>query len=251
MHRNPDGSGLVGDGTGDGLPDPPGGICREFVSLCPVKLVHRPDQACVALLDQIQDVQTPAGILLGDGNHQPEVGFRQLVLGRLIPLGDPLGKLHFFLGAQQLHLADFLQVHPHGIVQGILGGQVNGVNQLLLFQAAQVDVPVVHGQGVVVQLQLRSDQRDTHGLEPVVNLFNFIRGQLELFQLGVQIRQPDHTVLLALGDQGLQSGLNLFHVGIFLFRCAHRRYPSFMCKSSKILMPLNYTLFFPVRQGET
>ena len=43
MHRHADGAGLIGNGAGDGLPDPPGGICGEFVSLCPIKLVHRAD----------------------------------------------------------------------------------------------------------------------------------------------------------------------------------------------------------------
>ena len=227
MHRHPDGPGLIGDGTGDGLPNPPGGICREFVSLCPVKFVHGTNQTRVALLNQIQDVQAPAGILLGDGDHQPEVCLGQLILGILIALGDPLGQLHLLLSGQEPYLTDFLQVHPHRIVQRILGGQINGVNQFFLFKARQVDVPIVHGQRVVGKIQLGGDQRNIEGLKAVVNFFYFFRRKLQLFQLGVQVRQADHAFFFTLSDQRLQRGLHLLHIGAyFLLRCTHWRYPS-------------------------
>ena len=107
MHRHPDGPGLIGNGTGDGLPDPPGGICREFVSLCPVKFVHSSDEAGVALLNQVQNVQTTAGVLLCNGDHQAEVGFCELVLGSLVPGGHPLGQLHLLIGGQELPQQSF------------------------------------------------------------------------------------------------------------------------------------------------
>ena len=80
MHRHADGTGLIRNGAGDGLPDPPGGICREFVSLCPVEFIHGPDQTRISLLDQIQNVQATAGILLCNGDNQTQVGLGQLVL---------------------------------------------------------------------------------------------------------------------------------------------------------------------------
>src|SRR5699024_3072000 len=150
-----------------------GGICREFVSLCPVKPVYCPNKAGVALLNQIQNVQAPSGVLLGDGNHQPQVGLGQLVLGVLIALGNPLGQLHFLIGGQELDLTDFLQVHPHRVVQAVFGGQIHRVYQILFFQAGQVDVPVgVQTQVVVsqIQFQVSGDDLNVHGLKAVVNL---------------------------------------------------------------------------------
>ena len=88
MHRHADGPCLIGNGAGNRLPDPPGRICREFVSLCIVELVHRADQARVALLNEVEDMQAAAGILLRNGDDQAQVRLGQLVLGLLIALGD-------------------------------------------------------------------------------------------------------------------------------------------------------------------
>ena len=96
VDRDADGAGLVGDGPGDGLPDPPGGVGGELVALGVVELLHRLDQAQIALLDQIQEQHAPAHVPLGDGHHQAEVGLRQLLLGGLtlgvggLPGGDLL-----------------------------------------------------------------------------------------------------------------------------------------------------------------
>jgi hypothetical protein len=81
VDRDADGPRLVGDGAGDGLADPPGGVGRELVPTAVLELVHRLHQADVALLDQVQELKPAVGVLLGDGDHQPEVGLDQLLLG--------------------------------------------------------------------------------------------------------------------------------------------------------------------------
>ncbi|MPN25063.1 hypothetical protein SDC9_172470 [bioreactor metagenome] len=40
MHRDADGAGLVRDGPGDGLTNPPGGVGGEFEALGAVKLFN-------------------------------------------------------------------------------------------------------------------------------------------------------------------------------------------------------------------
>ena len=80
MHRNANRSCLIGNGARDRLPDPPGRICREFISLCIVELVHRADQARVALLNEVEDMQAAAGILLRNGDDKAQVRLGQLVL---------------------------------------------------------------------------------------------------------------------------------------------------------------------------
>src|SRR5699024_6391956 len=64
VHRDTDGAGLVGHGPGDRLPDPPGGVGGELITLGVVELLHRADQAQVALLDQVQEQHAAAGIAL-------------------------------------------------------------------------------------------------------------------------------------------------------------------------------------------
>ncbi|EBA16654.1 hypothetical protein RSK20926_02579 [Roseobacter sp. SK209-2-6] len=81
MDRDPDGAGLIGNRTGDGLTNPPGRIGRELVTAAVFKFVHRLHQADVAFLDQIQELQAAVGVFLGDRDHQAQVGLDHLFLG--------------------------------------------------------------------------------------------------------------------------------------------------------------------------
>src|SRR5262245_58451478 len=81
VHRDADGAGLIGDGAGDGLTDPPRRVGRELVSAPPLELVdgaHEPD---VALLDEVEELQPAVHVALGDRHDQPEVGLDQLLFG--------------------------------------------------------------------------------------------------------------------------------------------------------------------------
>jgi len=50
VHRDADGAGLIGDGAGDSLADPPSGIGGEFVAATPFKLVGTPSLGRCCLL---------------------------------------------------------------------------------------------------------------------------------------------------------------------------------------------------------
>ena len=67
-------TGLVRHGTSDGLTDPPGGIGRELVALGVVELLHRTDQAQVALLNEVQEEHAAPRVALGQRDHQAQVG---------------------------------------------------------------------------------------------------------------------------------------------------------------------------------
>ena len=81
VHRDADGARLVGDRTGDRLPDPPGGVGGELIAAAVLELVHRLHQADVAFLDQIKELQAAVGVFLGDRDHQAQVGLDHLLLG--------------------------------------------------------------------------------------------------------------------------------------------------------------------------
>ena len=81
VHRDADRAGLVGDGAGDGLANPPCGVRRKLVAAALLEFFHGLHQADVAFLNQIQELQAAVGVFLGDRNHQAQVGFDQLPLG--------------------------------------------------------------------------------------------------------------------------------------------------------------------------
>ena len=99
MHGNADGPGLVRDGPGDRLPDPPGGVRGELVPLGVIELLHRADQPEVALLDQVQEDQAAPDVPLRDRHDQPEVRLDEPLL-RPDPVGAELGELGH-LGAER------------------------------------------------------------------------------------------------------------------------------------------------------
>jgi hypothetical protein len=81
VHRNTDGARLIGDRTGDRLPDPPRRIGRELVTAAVFELVDRLHQADIAFLDQIEELQAAIGVFLGDGDDEAQVGLDHFLLG--------------------------------------------------------------------------------------------------------------------------------------------------------------------------
>ena len=76
VDRDADGAGLVGDGAGDGLADPPGGVGAELVAAAVLVLVDRPHQAGVALLDEVQEA-TGRGCGTSWRSTRPAAGCRR------------------------------------------------------------------------------------------------------------------------------------------------------------------------------
>ncbi len=99
MHRDTNGARLIGNRASDGLANPPGSIGRKFVAAAPFKFIHGFHQADVALLDQIQELQTAIRIFLGNGHDQAQVRFDQFLLGllgfRFAAMNDREGALQF------------------------------------------------------------------------------------------------------------------------------------------------------------
>ncbi len=80
VHRNADGARLIGNGTGDRLPNPPRRIGRELIAASIFELVDGLHQADVAFLNQVKELQPSIRVFLGDRNHQAQVGFDHLFL---------------------------------------------------------------------------------------------------------------------------------------------------------------------------
>ena len=134
VDRDPDGPGLVRDGPGDGLADPPGCIGGELEALAVVEFLDGLDQAQVALLDQVQEEHAAADIALGNADDQTQVGLGQTLLGILVTGLHALGEGDLLLCGQERNLADLLEIHAHRIldIDTVRDREVD-VFQILLF----------------------------------------------------------------------------------------------------------------------
>src|ERR1700733_13170836 len=80
MHRDTDGPALVGKGSRQRLPNPPGRVSGKLEAALVLELVDRPHKADIAFLDEAKEAKSAVGETLGLAHHQPQVGFRQLLL---------------------------------------------------------------------------------------------------------------------------------------------------------------------------
>ena len=128
MDRDADGPGLVGNGAGNGLADPPCRIGTEFIAFAVVEFVDGFQQAQVPFLDEVQEQHAPADIAFGNADDEAQVGIGQFLLGNRagfdvffcrigsIALFNGLGQGNFFCRRQQGDAADFFQVHADRVI---------------------------------------------------------------------------------------------------------------------------------------
>src|SRR6266446_601948 len=80
VNGNADRACLIGDGPGDCLANPPRGIGRKLIAAAPLELVGTLHEADIALLDQVEELQSAVGVLLRNGHDEAEVCLRQFLL---------------------------------------------------------------------------------------------------------------------------------------------------------------------------
>src|SRR4051812_31643690 len=71
VNRDADRARLVGQGAGDRLADPPGGVGRELEALAVIELLRRANETERPLLDQVQERQALVAVVLRDGDDEP------------------------------------------------------------------------------------------------------------------------------------------------------------------------------------
>ena len=90
VHRDANGAGLVGNGAGDGLANPPDGIGGELVTAAIFEFLDAFHQADVAFLNQIEKGLAAVGVFLGDGNDEAQIGFGHVGFGLVRAIGSAL-----------------------------------------------------------------------------------------------------------------------------------------------------------------
>ena len=119
VYRDTDGSCLIGNGTGNGLSDPPCRICGEFEAFMEVEFFNGFDQTQITLLNQIQEQHTAANISFCDTYYQTQVCFCQFFLRRFAFRAAFFHfscQFDFFFCCQQRHFTDLFQIHTHGVI---------------------------------------------------------------------------------------------------------------------------------------
>src|SRR5262245_8994608 len=139
MNGHADRTALVGNGAGYRLSNPPRGIRGEFVSAAVIKLLGRPNETDISLLNQIQARNTASHIFLCNRDDQTGVGGNEMFasgpavldqltqldaaawagiafgqfLTRHAPALNALCEFHFLGRGQEWYTADFLQVQTN------------------------------------------------------------------------------------------------------------------------------------------
>src|SRR5215831_13920911 len=209
VHGDADGAGLVGDGAGDGLADPPRGVRGELVAAPVLELVHGLHETDVAFLDQVEELEAAVRVLLGDGDDEAKVGLYHLLLGaggldlaRADVLHDTLQivgpRLRVLLGPLDLLLGD-----PD---EALLD---RGMPRRRLLVEIAVAVLAVLGERVQERVDLRRGRTLAVGPERDLAL-----GHLDLLDELLEVLTPliEEGRLEAQGAEGLK-GFGLLGVG--------------------------------------
>ncbi len=172
VNGHADGASLVGDGAGDGLADPPGGVGRELEALAVVELLGGADEPDRAFLDQVEERQALVAVALRDRDDEPEVGLHHRLLGGVVAGFDALCELHLLRGGEKRHLADVLEEELEGVGRDLRLGLPLLVGGLggLAFGADDLDLGLVEGGVELVELsgvevELVERERDLLGVE--------------------------------------------------------------------------------------
>ena len=215
VHGDADGARLVGDGAGDGLPDPPRGVGGELVALRVVELFDGLDQAEIAFLDEVEKQHAAADIALGDRHDQTEVCLLHAVLGLRVALGHALGQLLLLLRGEQRHFADLLEVHAHRVVGRERVGHGLGLVHLFLGDFLDLLELLELGQRVLVHRGQRvvAEHVDVQALELVIELFRLLAREVHVLEHH-EVLARELARLFALFHQIIEFFLR----GLFRFR---------------------------------
>src|SRR5215212_5906371 len=162
VHRDPDRARLVRDAALDRLADPERRVGRELVAAAPVELLGRADQPEDALLDQVEQRQVVALVLLRERHDQAQVRVDHLILRLGVALLDALRELDLLLRAEQRVAADLVEEQLHrvgGVRREVVAADARRLDLLLAAVVGDVDVAAIElvldlVERVLVELEL-------------------------------------------------------------------------------------------------
>ncbi len=138
--RDADGGALAGDGAVEGVLDPPGRVGGQARALGGVEALHGPQQADVALADEVGQVHALLLVLAGEEDDQALVGQHQVLAGLLevldlleVVVGDGGERLGIGTVAvdEALHVGRLLRARAGQIVEACLEVHAEIVEELV------------------------------------------------------------------------------------------------------------------------
>ncbi len=94
----------------DRLLDPIAGVGAETRAHRGVEAFHGPQQAQVALFDEVLQAEALAGVAAGDVHHQPQVGADHLIARLDVAASDRAGQLLLVGGREQGRFVDLAEI---------------------------------------------------------------------------------------------------------------------------------------------
>jgi hypothetical protein len=110
VHRQAHDVALLDDRLHDGLTDPPDRVGDELEALLLVEAVGGLDQTEVALVDEVEETEALADVLLGDRHDELQVRGDQFFESGLVPFADLYGDFRLALARQALIVTDRLKI---------------------------------------------------------------------------------------------------------------------------------------------
>ena len=222
MDRDPDGTGLVRDGTRYCLTDPPRGIGRELEALGVIELIHGFYQPEVALLDEVEELHAAADVPLRDTDDETQVRLGEFLLRLFIALRNTDGEFDLLFRSQQRDAADLFEIDFDRIVHRRILGGVGGVDLAgLLGPADHVKVQRVEGCIAKVVNDL-----DVVALEGVIEFIQLIDLEVEFDDGLIDVVRAQFACRTTLFNKAIDYLLLLFFhkTNSLLFR---EKFPKF------------------------
>ncbi len=202
VHWEPDGPRLIGDGPGDRLPDPPGGIGGKFIAPLVLEFIDRLHQPDIPLLDQIQELEAPVRIFPRDAGDKTQIRLHQLSLRALRLPHSRLDHHHGLF--QRRHGESRFLSDPLKPAVGLLDDPLTGPQFPQGYPCLSGRLPPASGGLVHVRPSLfqLGQGKPRFFLAPADRLFRL----LHLVQISAEI--GDHPVDLSLAEPDLPADLD-------------------------------------------
>ena len=101
MNRKTDGFTLVGEGSADGLFDPPAGVGAEADIPLGIEAVDRFHQAEISFGDEVENRKATVFVVGGKFDHEAEVGLDHEFAGTTFSLADTAGNGEFLCAVEE------------------------------------------------------------------------------------------------------------------------------------------------------